>query len=379
VQADGFYIALIPNTILLQREKNNFYEESSRVPLLISWPGRIPPNTVVEEMASHIDIFATILDYANGTEHDRSDGVSLRRFIEMAEINVQFEEDVVFGEWDYRKPIIGNVPDALEWSMDRPIDDRPSFLVRHGPYKLMMQKLASTNQMDMMFDLANDPFEVENLMSPNKAMIQEDGVIEKAEHLRCLLLDWMQRVDGKAHYFSDPVANHGDSDGDMTEIRTRQRWKQLGFWVSDAVIEFGRRSMTGNAYVRHEHLYMGTRHEEIVHVTNIFVEGRNAQFFHVDLRQFTIKYQECHHVRISFVSPDADRSVDATLVLTVEVNDSTMQRRISLNVPQNHKIPNQEDATSRAEDPFRSSLQDLHTKDKKDQTSTAPSTASSDP
>jgi hypothetical protein len=302
---------------------------------LISWPGRIPPNTVIEEMSSHLDIFATILDYVNGTEHDNSDGDSLRRFIEGAEINAEYDEDVVFVEWDYRKPININVSDAMDLCMDRPIDDRPSFLVRHGPYKLMMQKLASSNQMDMMFNLSKDPFETQNLLSPSKAMIQEDGVIAKAEHLRCLLLDWMRRVDGNAHYFSDPVANHGDSAGDMTEIRGRQRWKQLGFWVSDSVIEFGRRSWNGNAYVRHEHLYMGTRQEEVVQITNIALQGPDTQYFHVEITEVTIKYQECQHVRVSFVAPDTiwkDRSMDATLVLTVESNGSSTPQRISLNV-----------------------------------------------
>jgi hypothetical protein len=368
VQANGIFYSSHPQIILLQREKNNFYEESVRIPLLISWPGRIPPNTVVEEMASHLDIFATILDYADGTEHDHSDGVSLRRFIEGAEINAQYEEDVVLAEWDYRKPVITNESSAMELSMDRPIDDRPSFLVRHGPYKLMMQKLASSIQMDMMFDLSKDPFEIQNLLSPNKAMTQDDGVIAKAEHLRCLLLDWMQRLDGKAHYFSDAVANHGDSDGDMTEIRLRQRWKQLGFWVSDDVMEFGRLSWNGNTYVRHEHLYMGTRQEETVQITTIVLEGPDAQYFHVDLTQITLKYQECHHVRISFVAPDAvwrDHSMDATLVLTVELNGSTTssQKRISMNVPQTRVIPNQVSSTSRAEN---SVLQEGDMKDEED-------------
>jgi hypothetical protein len=329
--------------------------------LLISWPGRIPPNTVVEEMASHLDIFATILDYAGGSQYDNSDGVSLRRFIEGSEINAQYEEDVVFAEWDYRKPTNTSVENGMEFSMDRPIDDRPSFLVRHRQYKLMMQKVANTNRMDMMFDIAKDPFEIDNLLSPDVAMVQRDFYIAKAEHMRCLLLEWMERMDKGAHYFSDPVANHGDSAGDIPEIRNRQRWKQLGFWVSDDSIEFGRLSWNGNAFVRHEHLYMGTRMEETVQVTNIVVEGRDAQYFHVDQTKLTLKYQDCAHVRVSFTAPDVvwkATSLDATLVLTVDLGASTTERRLALTVPQSHAVPNQDGTAATSRDAVNAGSQE---------------------
>ncbi|MCP4378007.1 MAG: sulfatase-like hydrolase/transferase [bacterium] len=45
------------------REKNVFYEESVHVPLLIRFPERIKPNTVVRQPVSQIDLFATICDY----------------------------------------------------------------------------------------------------------------------------------------------------------------------------------------------------------------------------------------------------------------------------------------------------------------------------
>ncbi|KAG7358122.1 phosphonate monoester hydrolase [Nitzschia inconspicua] len=326
-----------------RREKNTFYEESSRVPLLISWPGKIPQSTVVDEMASHLDIFATILDYAGGSEHDKSDGTSLRRFIEGGEINSDYEEDVVFAEWDYRKPINKNVEDAMDLIMDRQIDDRPSFLVRHKQYKLMMQKVASTNQMDMMFDIFKDPFEIDNLLSPDVAMVQDDTLIAKAEHLRCLLLHWMERLDGESHYFSDPTANHGGSAGDIPEIRNRQRWKQIGFWVSDSSIDFGRISWNGNAFVRHEHLYMGTRKEQSVEITDIVIEGSDAQYFQISRTNLKLRHNGCARVRVSFMSSEAvwrDKSLDATFVMTVKLGASTTKQRIPLKVPQSHSVPN---------------------------------------
>ena len=96
------------------------------MPLFVSWPGKILPNTKVEEKVSHLDVscpvacfvglrlilmthvapisslvqlFSTILDYAEAGEYDKSDGSSLRPFIERHETNVDFDEDVVFAEW----------------------------------------------------------------------------------------------------------------------------------------------------------------------------------------------------------------------------------------------------------------------------------------
>jgi len=39
------------------------YEEATRTPLIMSFPGKIAPNSTVDEAVSHLDIFATIMDY----------------------------------------------------------------------------------------------------------------------------------------------------------------------------------------------------------------------------------------------------------------------------------------------------------------------------
>ena len=72
----------LPTILFGDREKNTFYEESSRVPLMFRFPNKIAPNTVIETPVSLLDVFSTILDYAVGDSADSSDGKSLRRFIE---------------------------------------------------------------------------------------------------------------------------------------------------------------------------------------------------------------------------------------------------------------------------------------------------------
>ena len=245
-----------------KRDKNNFFEESSRVPLFMSYPSHIQAGTEINDMVGHIDVFATILDYAtssgnsNNNDNDinnNSDGKSLRPLIENREVNEQYDNNVAIVEWDFRKPIAAaglssqqRPPEGSSdpvYLADRTIDERPAYLVRKGSYKLMIQKLASSKELDMMYNLDSDPFEVHNLIGNKFGSTIDRPTVSKAEHLRCLLLDWMIRHnnnnnESNENYFSDPLSNFGQGTGDINEIRTRQSWKQIGFWVSDTHLNF---------------------------------------------------------------------------------------------------------------------------------------------
>ncbi|KAG7354075.1 sulfatase [Nitzschia inconspicua] len=302
-----------------RRAKDSFYEEASRVPLIMKFPGQIEESVEVDEVVSHLDLFATILDYAGASKDDRSDGKSLRSFIEGTEYSKDYDENVVFAEWDYRTPMS---PGSNQ--LDRQIDNRPSFLVRKGNYKLMMQKLASSNEMDMMFNLEDDPFEMNNLLG-KRAMSADTDVIVKAEHMRCLLLDWMERLDGDKGYYSDPAANYGDSEGDLNEIRNRQKWKEIDFWKSREVLKFGRLGRGGDgSFVLHEHLFFGTRKNENVSVQLVGISGPDADLFSVDKSSIEFGHRDCKSIRISLRSehdfPDGSQ-VEA--IITFEVERST--------------------------------------------------------
>ena len=47
--------------------KRTYYEESLRVPLLVSWPKRFRP-VVLQELVSLVDLFPTVLDIAGPDE-----------------------------------------------------------------------------------------------------------------------------------------------------------------------------------------------------------------------------------------------------------------------------------------------------------------------
>ena len=131
---------------------------------MFRFPNKIAPNTVIETPVSLLDVFSTILDYAVGDSADSSDGKSLRRFIEKdrEQLSIstggrrvwQVEEDIVVAEWDYRQP-----RDDDKTKFDGRIDSKPSLMIRYQNFKLMIQKLATSTKLDMMFDLSVDPFE----------------------------------------------------------------------------------------------------------------------------------------------------------------------------------------------------------------------------
>jgi arylsulfatase A-like enzyme len=279
-----------------KREKNNFFEEASRVPLFFAFQDRIQPETLVNEPVSHLDVVATILDYIGASDEDTSDGKSLRPLIEKTVYNDKYEEDYVVAEWDYRKPLLNNHNE-----LDRRMDERPSLMVRKGQFKLMTQKLATSNKIDMMYDLHSDPHEVYNHLGANSAYATY-ATLSKAEHLRCLLIEWMGRLDGEARYYSDPLANYGEGQGDIEELRKRQSWPALDFWIGDSSIEIGRLVLQDDQLVRSEFLYMGKRVDGAEILVSITISGPDAAFFSVDRSDLLVRTRKCHSVKITFAA-----------------------------------------------------------------------------
>ena len=57
--------------------KSNFYEASSRVPMQVVWPGRLPPGRRVGSVVSLVDLVATLVDIAGAPKVVPLDGDSL--------------------------------------------------------------------------------------------------------------------------------------------------------------------------------------------------------------------------------------------------------------------------------------------------------------
>ncbi len=150
------------------REKNVFYEESAHIPLIMRFPGRIKPNTVVRQPVSQIDLFATILDYTQAGDH-RSDGKSLRPLIEGTDKQDRF----IVTEW--------------LWHGDRV----PCYMVVSGRWKLFCPHTPESKVVNVLYNLQEDPHEMNNLIGDNP---QRQKYAAQAEQMKANLLSWLESI-----------------------------------------------------------------------------------------------------------------------------------------------------------------------------------------
>ena len=143
------------------------YEGAVHVPLLIRLPGRIPAGTVVETPVSTIDLFATILDYTGQPGH-ASEGRSLRGLIE------------------------GTEKDGPDYC----VSERPTrFMVRTKRWKPLFSNSAGAGRLDALYDLVQDPHELNNLIGNNPHREQYRA---PAEAMKARLVRWLEKVQSPA-------------------------------------------------------------------------------------------------------------------------------------------------------------------------------------
>jgi hypothetical protein len=269
------------------------------------FPGKMPQGLVVSHPVSHLDVLATIMDYLGVSELDTSDGASLRRFIETNRINTECEERFAVVEWDPRsaseQPSVEQSSTTTSYPLSGQLGSVPNFMIRQGDWKLIVPKNAKSKLPDMMFDLQNDPFEMNNILGTN-AQSASDYIIGKAEYLKALLVEWMQRHDGKQHLYSDPIFNGGQGRGDITEVRLRRTWKRVDYWQSDQQVVFGgspNADVTGN-FTRSEYFYIGRTLPGQLNLTEIQIVGDNAQYFSANVDQAVIAKNDHIQIKLTF-------------------------------------------------------------------------------
>lgn len=154
------------------REKNVFFEESARVPLMVRFPNVIEPQ-VINNHVTTLDVYATILDYLGVENYDTRDARSLRRHIEKS-----YEgENYTVTEWLYN--------DIRQ----------PSHMIVKDEWKLFMNYSASSTVVPVLFNLNNDPNEMTNLLDKNNP--DRELYTEKAQELRDMLVEWLERRDSR--------------------------------------------------------------------------------------------------------------------------------------------------------------------------------------
>jgi arylsulfatase A-like enzyme len=144
--------------------KGMFYEGAAHVPLLLRLPGVIPANTVIDAPTTHLDLFPTILDYCGQAGHACA-GRSLRPLVEGKDDGKGW---VAVSEWNSTKV--------------------PGFMVFDGRWKYMCGRTADAPSRDALYDLENDPNEMENLIGKGSKYRDEE------KRMRGLLIEWLERV-----------------------------------------------------------------------------------------------------------------------------------------------------------------------------------------
>lgn len=141
--------------------KETFYERSVKIPLLAAGDG-IVVGRRVSEPVSIMDIGPTILEYTGAVPLDEPDGVSLVPALKggaapehsvYSEFMERTDGKFIFGPYDS--------------------DDKYShgFMLRHGDYKYITYECYEDQ--DMLFDIAADPEERENLASARPGVLKE--------------------------------------------------------------------------------------------------------------------------------------------------------------------------------------------------------------
>lgn len=148
--------------------KMNFYEESAHIPLLIRFPGRIEPATVVENYVSTVNLFATILDYL-GMPEKKSDGFSMRGLMEGSE---RENGKYVVTEW-----------------LSSPKSAPSHMLIKDG-WKLMLPDSSAQDVQKALYNLNSDPYELTNLLGE----VNADDYSEIVSDLESCFREWSEKV-----------------------------------------------------------------------------------------------------------------------------------------------------------------------------------------
>ena len=179
--------------------KHTFYEESVKVPLIMSWPGHLPRNTRSSLVASGVDVTATMLELLGAPPLP---GMSGRSFASQLQDPGRSEwDDLAFSEYS-----------------------STLFAPGEGCYQRMVRKeewkyIYFHGQPDMLFNLAKDPEELENLA--------EDPLLANtvSELKSILMADWSPDLVSRKMEKLGSVNSLLEKWGGNTQVQDTVRWQ----------------------------------------------------------------------------------------------------------------------------------------------------------
>ena len=150
---NGGHLPDLANNGPLRDGKQSMYEGGLRVPMLVSWPGRISPGSVSNQLNISMDIFPTLLELVGVPLPDKING---RSFLRTLLGNAMMEEErvVYFTRREGGLNYWGKAYHAL----------------RKGDWKLLQN---SPFQPMELYNLKEDPFEKNNLIKTQPEVVKE--------------------------------------------------------------------------------------------------------------------------------------------------------------------------------------------------------------
>lgn len=149
----------VTNNYPLKYGKGNIHDGGVKVPCAVSWPGKIKPNSVSNEVITSMDFYPTLLE-ASGTKAENGqilDGVSLMPVLTK---NSKLKREAIFCDFAHYVPATNNYP---------------STSVRKGDWKLIKVYGEGKDQGDAfeLYNLKQDEGENNNLANQMPKITQE--------------------------------------------------------------------------------------------------------------------------------------------------------------------------------------------------------------
>lgn len=149
--------------------KRDVWEGGVRVPTIVSWPGQIPANQVIDTPSASHDWLSTFADAAHIPAPARVDGVTLLPHLTG---KGRKNESLVYIEYDQN----GKTPDFEEFSANHRSRQRNQMQkIRKGDYAGVRYRIKSAEDDFEIYNVAKDPQETRNLASdPAFKQMQQD-------------------------------------------------------------------------------------------------------------------------------------------------------------------------------------------------------------
>lgn len=152
-------------------KRPNMWDTSIRVPLVIRWPGVIPPGTRNDALVTNLDMFRTVIGILDIPWKDLPD-VHGKDFSPVLRGKKIAETKAIFGQYDLHN-------NGLAYLR----------MIRTKKFKFV--KHYRTNFMDELYDVENDPDEKRNLMRGR----QSGRFRDTAKDLEKTLIEWQRSID----------------------------------------------------------------------------------------------------------------------------------------------------------------------------------------